>query len=114
MSEQLADLLARVKAANGPDRKIDFAVEEIESIIINPHLVPNYTASIDACVSLVERVLPGWIWQINSPATKADAAYAWIAERLADGSTFSSLGDTPCFALLAAILSALLAKDQSS
>jgi hypothetical protein len=36
---------------------------------------PNLTGSIDAVVSLVERVLPGWLWRIASCSVSDDA---WV------------------------------------
>jgi hypothetical protein len=93
----LAELLAKVKAATGPDREIDGALSAAlrvgknlpdwalrwggewrptiqGSVVliedngnIGPHYSsPEYTASIDAALALVGRVLPGWCWLIRN------------------------------------------------
>lgn len=70
-----AGLLARVREAKGPDRQIDADVFEY----VDPDFpslpatfgtgaytivtAPLYTASIDAALALVERMLPGWFWR---------------------------------------------------
>ena len=76
----MAKLLARVEAATGPDREIDGALALMEGWTFqkmkgdrepywrkpgateywNRSTLINYTASIDAALALVERMLPGW------------------------------------------------------
>lgn len=78
-----ATLLERLEGATGPDRELDFALgktldhvpanaewqgPEDGSLLLWPGTqeypgvgtLPSYTASIDAALALVERVLPGW------------------------------------------------------
>lgn len=88
MSER-EELLTRVQKATGPDREIDGDIAEMFDAapshlprvtgvgrswlwaeFVEPDSwetwgAPEYTASIDAALALVERVLPGWKWQIN-------------------------------------------------
>jgi len=78
----LSALLARVVAATGPDAHIDLALHKrfplpwlrqrgrnrIES-------APQYTASVDAALSLVGRELPGWIWRLCTCSVSDDA---WV------------------------------------
>ena len=67
----LPALISRVAAAQGPDREIDFAVgetvlglkrcnEELPAggLCKEVHEADHYTASLDAAVAMVERVLP--------------------------------------------------------
>lgn len=58
-----ADLIAKLEGLTGPDRAIDHAVHATTNPPLRDGLrfgnVPAYTASLDAAVSLVERVLPG-------------------------------------------------------
>lgn len=84
----LAELRERLRAATGPDRSIDGKLLLLEIALISPEekarraqaasemlaakqpitAPPNdYTASIDAAIALVERLLPGWRWVIHSP-----------------------------------------------
>jgi hypothetical protein len=72
MTDQLKELLERVEAATGLDREIDvwlfallgdkespWGIGDIEYALTDPELTcdpPSYTASLDACLALVERV----------------------------------------------------------
>lgn len=53
----LADLSARLAAATGADPALDRAVAAAFGAGEPPG---DYTASVERCVALVERVLPGW------------------------------------------------------
>ena len=78
-TEELRELLDRVQKATGPDREIDkallWAVGRFSWRGMNywseagemwpDRLSTFFTASIDAAVALVERVLPGWSLQMN-------------------------------------------------
>lgn len=79
----MKDLITRIAAAAGPDRSLDVAVHEATGLPFameywseasteqtrNLNLVPRYTASLDAAVGLVERVLPGWDWKVAKHGT---------------------------------------------
>lgn len=84
MEERLIGLLGRVRSASGPDRELDVDLEVLfpfdrtishsrrpssvrgkvtfryNSGSSGTYLASRYTASIDAALALVERVLPGW------------------------------------------------------
>jgi hypothetical protein len=121
----IAGLKERVLAAAGADREIDadlFALF-VETDDAGYHqwlgdldqrarfdrryydlvAAKDFTASIDAAVSLVEWVRPGWSWQVTrriEPSYRADVANMigmWECEEAA----------TPALALLAALLTAL-------
>lgn len=67
-SEGLRELGARLRAATGSDRELDGAVAKL----LDPDRAtapPDYTASVDRCVELVQRVLPGWSWHVGWDAT---------------------------------------------
>lgn len=140
-AEQLAALLERVEKAEGPDREIDaelwalaegiiwYRIEGDAVIAQHPkhfggheyfhglleHTILRYTASIDAAVSLVEKVLPGWSWLLSSngsahmisPDFEA-AEEEWLENK---GSTYADYGKTPALALCAALLRAVLADE---
>ncbi len=62
----LKGLLEGVRAAAGPDRKLDVAIwRTFIDLDARPDRAPlpwdyRFTASIDAAIALMERVLPGW------------------------------------------------------
>lgn len=70
--EEIEALLARVEAATGPDRNIDyrlfiaFAPKEVFSPWY-PTEGHFYTSSLDAVVGLIERELPGYRWGLHRP-----------------------------------------------
>lgn len=130
MSDLLADLLSRVRAATGRDRKIDAAIFAMAGIdeahclswcsmdgrtdITRDMYVsawaPCYTTSVDACIKLAERVLPGWIWKLDSGSpAMAEPPFAYVAIDAPRDVTGRSLGATPALAMLAAIIVALIA-----
>jgi len=86
--ETLRALLARVEAANGSDRELDLAiagalVPDVICLRYNEVKDKNeafthweYTASIDAAVALIERVLPGWWWKFGTCHLSDDACIA--------------------------------------
>ncbi|MEN6545673.1 MAG: hypothetical protein ABFE07_06485 [Armatimonadia bacterium] len=95
-------------------------------------VAPPYTSSIDACVALIEKVLPGWWWSTGRCALTGDASIGpdyngpdrerlfreFPVERF-DGGIHADLppGDGPhrcCYALLHVLLSALIAKKESN
>lgn len=129
--KDLISLLDRVRAAEKSDREIDAAIFEA----IDPNFptgalrmwglvgqaafatgaytsvkASTYTSSIDAAVALAERVLPGELWKVSSNfdevADEAEPAY-WARMR----SPRLHFAATPALALLAAVLSALIAKE---
>jgi hypothetical protein len=86
-----ADLLEKLKAATGPDRELD-AMIAVSSCASNdpgtfstgPYSflrMPSYTASIEACVSLIETELPGWMWKCGTCHVSDDA---WVCPNFVD------------------------------
>jgi hypothetical protein len=110
--KQLTDLqalLERVKAATGPDRELDRAIDDYFDPMHIGALRP-VTASIDAALALVERRLPRWNWIVSDratcvlrPANGKDENRSWIQWREANART-------PPLAILAALLTALIAQ----
>jgi hypothetical protein len=80
---------------------------------------PKLTGSVDACIALAERLLPGWNWFLAIEC--GDKEYC---AKLFDPSTIESLrrtasaddeyGATPALAMLGAILSAVRGRQQGS
>ena len=111
----LADLKRRVEEATGPDRELDVELWVIDPKDSEPEsAIPPYTASLDATVALIERVMPGFARHVayipNIPTRKTDAeARLWLPAQQTRGwkkETFSGDGKTEPLALLAALLSA--------
>jgi hypothetical protein len=127
----IAGLKERVLAATGADREIDrttavavdgFFVERRpyndpaycvirDGETFTPGrkagdaMVPLYSASIDAAIALVERVLPKWFWSLGQPSWDAPAVAELCCE---DPPGYAKEeGETPALALLAALLTAL-------
>ena len=61
----LDKLLAGVKAATGSDRQLDRAIHEALYGPVDEDAVPGYTASVDACLDLIHRSMPGWGWHVG-------------------------------------------------
>lgn len=134
-----SELLSRIEQASGPDREIDADIDVLlfggETVwkqanytmemypasrraskshiggFANEH-VPLYTASLDATVALVERMLPGW----TIASIGQDDAKGWHAElRKGFRTSYSTVqlggATTPSLALLTALFRALEAKE---
>jgi len=122
----LKELLARVERATEADTFLDADLEF--------HLAPDafwdvanakpYTSSIDASLALVERVLPGWGWSVQSRTRHvlaccgADGAPAitkhphWTllsSPEVSGGEYFDAT--TPALSVCRSLLKALIAKE---
>ncbi|WP_313194642.1 hypothetical protein [Shinella zoogloeoides] len=72
----LSSLIARLEKAEGPSRELDTEIAIALGVIpgrdwwsmdyIKSGILGRYTSSIDAAVSLANRVLPGWFWRCGS------------------------------------------------
>ncbi len=80
---KLEELIAELEKAAGPNYELDRLITEVSGYpniyrhedghIPSNSTFPNFTASIDAAVALVNRVLPGWCWYAgNCPADFLD------------------------------------------
>ena len=105
MSTDLADLLARVRAATGSDRDLDAAIADRLDQGGRGADVPPYTSSVDACLDLVDRVLPGWHWHVGY-GPQGVVPYAALANGPA---RHEASAPTVPLALLSALLAAKLA-----
>lgn len=133
-------LLARVEKAEGADRELDALLWCMEENVTFSHLVghgetiiyfeppragsrrcpgwPGYTASLDAALSLCERVLPGWI--VASIGQQDDRSW-WVELWKGALTSYSLVADsdsrirfkTPALALIAALLKSLIAQGKA-
>ena len=117
----LVELRERVRKATGPDRELDAGLYPLcdgRLAEIVPHwtddqreeLIPCYTASIDAALGLVKKVLPGGAWELTTPTAHYLYARAscWYRERTPDRTNFEGTGETLPLAILDTLLSALI------
>lgn len=114
-ASNLDDLIRRVEAATGPDRELDFDVcaalglYEAEPTY-GPHLRriwhgPRLTASIDAALALVEKVLPGCT--DTSDASYPEAGIEWTLFPDGGDDWITGTAKTRPLAIIAALLRAL-------
>ena len=78
---KLQELLARVENAEGPDVHLDrdiyeFVLKGRSERVEWDVVAGDYTKSIDAAVSLCERVLSGWWWKVGTCCVSDDACVA--------------------------------------
>lgn len=127
----LSELLERVKAATGPDRELDGAIEVMArrfdayraglddttrahwkhngSTVYDGntgYVAANFTASIDAALALVERCLPGWMVAMGT-CGENNMPWACITEPDEPCRDFASDGVDIPNAILSALLQAL-------
>lgn len=125
----LSTLIERVEALTGPSRDADYRIEKAivrpgefpASEIWPPFMVgskfdrsiPAYTASIDAAVALVERVLPGWAKGFDGgPKTRIAFVDQHDHDDRMFGARYTAEGPTPAIALILAALRALHAQEE--
>lgn len=121
----LDKLLKRIQAATGPDREIDLLIGGLWpkprpfSMSVDQQRgrlppVLAFTASLDAGLGLVEKVLPGWSWNIGRfPSVRAQLAEPIETEYgPAIGQRANESAATPPLAILAALIRALIAVEQ--
>lgn len=105
----LKDLAAMLDSATGPSRELDVAAFRAlfpYTRVYEAHC-PPLTSSIDAALALVERLLPGWGWQINIGAyaiLRPPKATCWSSSLCFDGDA-----PTAPLAILKATVAALIA-----
>lgn len=122
----MADLAAlkalrdRVRKATGPDRELDDAIwcalcwESHWRKISRDSKQSRFTSSIDAALALVEIMLPGWSWGFFNHFRKDDQFTAMLCNEPSINliTAFDGDGVTVPLALLAALLSVLIAQQE--
>lgn len=125
--EAIQNLIERCEKATGPDRFIDAMMHLMlrpelgEAPWFQPHVAwwvyrgegqeddqhaPLYTASIDAALALMEKVLPGWSWYAGSVGEQ-DIPQATVTEPFGDCRDFVAHAPTAPLAIILAFLRAL-------
>lgn len=120
-ARRLVDLRERLERATGPDRELDLALAQAldpgvihsrfyrDSNAVVPYTKRHYTASIDAALALVERVLPGWEWFAGYNADHCEHGCGYALLTSPNGDKVSKVGRTAPLAIIIATVSALIA-----
>ena len=126
--EQYRDIAKRLEAATGPDWKIDKRIALLFSLGwdysadwgprgCDSPVAFEYSASIDAALALVEKVLPGWITSsANQAVNLGDSNPTWFWEldnpRSPDTTPQGRSAPTAPLAIMKAIFAALIAQEE--
>jgi len=104
--DDLRSLLKRVEAATGRDTALDRDISRLLDQSARGTPVPDYTASVDQCLALIGRALPGWHWHLGYGA---NGVFPYAS--LANGSRrIETEATTVPLALLAAIVKARMTR----
>lgn len=93
--ERLRDIERRLVELSGPNFAVEVSMAEAilsEFYPVDTKLAPNYTASLDAAISLVERALPDHEWVIGK-GRMVPTEPLYGAQILATGSSMRTDGD---------------------
>jgi hypothetical protein len=114
----LRELRERIGKLTGPDREVDqdlycdlgLASKDADGILLAYH-APQYTASLDAALALVERVLPGFKADLDLGASWADngtrGCRLWVPGAEPEWRNHEAEHVLPQCALLLAMIAAL-------
>lgn len=102
MSADLEDLLRRITSATGADAELDRLIAARLEREDPPDPVPDYTASVDSCLAMIGRVLPGWHWHVGF-GPRGIFPYATLQD---DEDLFEAIAPTVPLALLQAAVQA--------
>jgi hypothetical protein len=106
----LNELAAMLDAATGPSREIDREISFISNWA-GPY--SPWSSSVDAALALVERLLPGWEWDIELNQGVFFCALLQIATAYADGTHCADAPTAP-IAILKALVAALIAQETTN
>ena len=117
-------LLTRARKLAGPDRDFDAEIFRATNAYryVEGHVVPAYTASLDAIVGLIEAKLPEWKWRVSTELNASFDAVAhaevmdrdWPDPLAGFGQRFDGHAPTPALALCCAFLAALNPQETTS
>lgn len=109
--DDLSLLVGQVERLREADRKIDWLITKI--VLGRSIGVPHFTSSIDAAVSLAERVMPGWDWGAKSFGEDGAQGKVW-KHGWHDDTVIYADHSSPVIALVLATLRALQQKGDES
>lgn len=108
MAAPLAELESLIGAATGPSDRLDREIAAVIEGNDGTDAIPAYTASVDACISLVKTTLPEWHWHLGH-GPLGIVPYASLSRDDVDGEPLSVQANAPTvpLALLNALVKAL-------
>lgn len=109
MANNLRALLRRIEAATGRDRRLDTAIAHAFGQGHEHGTAPEYTSSVDSCLALIARKLPGWKWHIGY-GPEGVFPYAAL---MRNTTRVEAAATTVPLALLAAAVKALIAMNRT-
>ena len=102
-----AEIIAKLKEAKGPDRNLDSVIHWffLKGVGTGHYgTQPEYTSSLDAAISLVEREKPGCDWGVTNGNKRHEIGlHAWLRPRGAIKQS-TGTGATPAIALVLALI----------
>ncbi|MGN6773055.1 MAG: hypothetical protein ACTHJQ_24890 [Rhizobiaceae bacterium] len=119
-------LIERLEGLTGPDREVDAEIGahfgdphgrreyvdyEARSVEIHQEIAEHYTASLDAAIALVGKVLPGWSGDVDicHPIADSGKVGARLFPPEPGWANYAGEGPTPAIALLISMFRALAA-----
>jgi len=107
---EIEELIKRLRTASGADPNVDALVERASLERVGnttPEHATDYSASVDACLALLARHLPGWHWHVGY-GVKGIFPYATVSN--GGEKQFEASAPTVPLALLIAIMEAVAHK----
>ncbi len=111
--EQLRDIARRLEEASGLGWKIDTAIRLALNSVDVSQGTPPYTASIDAALGLVERVLPVSMWDMEYDPIAANR-YQFFLHLEVGKHMEEAKAPTAPLAILRALFAALIAQEDAN
>lgn len=116
--EQLRSLAERLEKAMGPDDALLYDVANIAPSWREDDEYRRWFCGLinaraweQAALTLVERLLPGWMWNVGENVEPYKGEFvAWVSY---DGQRYTAHAPTPALAILRALVAALIAKEDS-
>jgi hypothetical protein len=141
MTDRYDEIIKRLREAKGPSKTLDADIAEATGTVPPRYyrnvgycdgsfghdersgicwIAKDYTASIDAALALVEKLLPGWHWTVTSDKREGVAgAWIWLERRFPEDTAedipmlrnYEAEAPTAPLAILIALFTALQSKE---
>jgi hypothetical protein len=117
MTSKLKTLERHIGDTTGQSRYLDQMIASTLDCVAEMHPTEQYTASVDACVSLINRILPRWHWHVGH-GPRGILPYAALRKSQATDSAeelrVEATAPTVPLALLHAAVGALIAEEKAT
>lgn len=108
----LDGLIARLKAATGPDRQLDAAIWEAIFPAEQGTLAPDYTTSLDVALTLIPDDWTAWELRSAGRKTRFTAELSQLREIDGGGGWVFGRASTPALAMCIAAINARAGNDE--